>query len=188
MKHGVTMKDNKTVKFIDYKSDHELLKNRAKKLALKVTSDLTDVAQDESSRDYVQFSVGGDGFAIETSIVKEVLETDEIVDVPCTPDFIRGVVSLRGHICSVIDLRIFLGLLGETSASNNMILFLSTGEVEFGILVDEITDVFPVSKDEIKHLPTGGASSDRYSLGITEGRVTILDGEKLLADPLLIVS
>ncbi|OEU67777.1 MAG: chemotaxis protein CheW [Desulfovibrio sp. S3730MH75] len=181
------MKD-KTVKFIDYKSDRELLMNRAKKLALKVTSDHAEVVQDKSSRDYVQFSAGGDVFAIETSIVKEVLEPDEIVDVPCTPDFIRGVVSLRGHICSVIDLRIFLGLSGDTSKSNSMILFLSTGEIEFGILVDEITDVFPVSKEDIKQLPTGGASSDRYSLGITEGRVVILDGEKLLADPLLIVN
>ncbi|WP_031479525.1 chemotaxis protein CheW [Maridesulfovibrio frigidus] len=182
------MKENKTAKFIGRKNDHELLKKRAEKLALKVRSDRAEVMLDESACDYVQFSAGGDVFAIETSIVKEVLEPDDIVDVPCTPDFISGVVSLRGHICSVIDLRIFLGLSGDTSKSHSMILFLSSGEIEFGILVDEITDVFSVSKDEIKHLPTSGASSDRYSLGITEGRVVILDGEKLLNDPLLIVN
>jgi purine-binding chemotaxis protein CheW len=182
------MKNTMTNKFDQEKKSQELLKDRAKKLALKITDAHSKTQGGEDSRDYVQFRVGGDAYALEISIVKEVLEPDEIVDVPCTPAFILGVVSVRGHICSVVDLRLFLKLPDVNNSMQSKVLSLSSGDIELGIIIDEVTDVFSISRDEIKPLSSGLADADRYSVGITENRVVILDGLKLLADPQLVVN
>ncbi|MBI9112863.1 chemotaxis protein CheW [Maridesulfovibrio ferrireducens] len=172
----------------------ELLNERAIKLARKITlAELeTDTNRSGNSRDYVQFNLGSDAYAFDTSIVKEVLEPEEIVAVPCTPDFIKGIVSVRGHICPVIDLCSFLGLPGRDNrvdeVSGNKVLFLSSSEMGFGVLIDEITDVFSVLDEEIKPLSVGSAASDRFSVGIINERIVVLDGSKILIDPALIVN
>ncbi|SDL04820.1 purine-binding chemotaxis protein CheW [Maridesulfovibrio ferrireducens] len=172
----------------------ELLNERAIKLARKITlAELeTDTNRSGSFRDYVQFNLGSDAYAFDTSIVKEVLEPEEIVAVPCTPDFIKGVVSVRGHICPVIDLCSFLGLPGRDNrvdeASGNKVLFLSSSEMGFGVLIDEITDVFSVLDEDIKPLSVSNAASDRFSVGIINERIVVLDGSKILVDPALIVN
>ncbi|SME87767.1 chemotaxis protein CheW [Desulfovibrio gilichinskyi] len=188
------MKKNDTAQYIRQENDKELLKERAVKLARKITSDEAgaEAARIGRSKDYVQFSLGLDAYAFDTSVVKEVLETEDIVSVPCTPDFITGVISVRGHICPVIDLRAFLGLSGGPErpflAAVKKVLVLSSSEMKLAVLIDEVTDVFSVQNDDIKPRAAGNSGSDRFSVGTINAKVVVLDGVKLLDASELIVN
>ncbi|WP_154655367.1 chemotaxis protein CheW [Maridesulfovibrio hydrothermalis] len=182
------MKESESAKFISQASDRELLRKRAEKLARSVSAASLEEEAESKGRDHVIFSMGGDVYAFETMLVKEVLEPEEIVSVPCTPDFLRGVVTVRGHIWAVIDLCSFLKVGTIVNSARPKVLLLSSGEKEFGVAVDEVLDVLPVSRNELKPLSEGQDAVSRYSLGITEDRKNILDGNLLLREPLLVVN
>ncbi|WP_291329755.1 chemotaxis protein CheW [Desulfovibrio sp. UCD-KL4C] len=188
------MKKNDTARYIQQEHDKELLKDRAVRLARKRTSDdsVIESVLSGNSKDYVQFSLGLDAYAFDTSVVKEVLETEDIVSVPCTPDFIIGVISVRGHICPVIDLRSFLGASGGSEqtlfSAVKKVLVLSSSEMSLAVLIDEITDVFSVLDDDIMPRTAGNAASDRFSVGTINAKIVVLDGAKLLNASELIVN
>ncbi len=188
------MKKNDAAQYIRQEDDKELLKERAVRLARKITSGDAgaESVRQGSSKDYVQFSLGRDDYAFDTSVVKEVLETEDIVSVPCTPDFIIGVISVRGHICPVINLRSFLGVSGGTEQTSfpavRKVLVLSSPEMSLAVLIDEITDVFSVPDDDIMPRAAVNAVSDRFSVGTINAKIVVLDGAKLLNASELIVN
>lgn len=176
------MKEKNTEKFISLENDRELLRKRAEKLALNVATADFDEKKDSSTKDYLLFNTGGDVYAFETVIVKEVHEPEEILPVPCTPEFLRGVISVRGNIWAVVDLCVFFGSGKSVSPSSSKVLLISSAESELGVVIDEVIDVIPISGAELKPNPAGKASESRYTLGITGDRKTILDGHLLLHD------
>ncbi|WP_419780357.1 chemotaxis protein CheW [Maridesulfovibrio sp.] len=180
--------EGNTLDYIRNENDKELLRKRAEKLALQV-SDLDSVeGKSENDRDYVFFRLGPEVFGLETSIVKEVLIPEDIVAVPCTPDFHLGVISVRGHLWAVVDLCKFLGMRDGLEAENPGVVLLSGDDAEFCLAVDEIVGVSRIPNTELKSLPSGDDRISEYCLGVTEDRRTVLDGAALLQDEALIVN
>lgn len=183
------MDENCTEKFIRRENDRELLRERAEKLARKVAeSGMEQQREGATARDYVIFTMGGGSYGIETAYVKEVMEPEEVVPVPCTPDFIAGVVSVRGQVWAVIDICRFWGTGSSLKAARPRILLLGDGEREFGLAIDEVIDVLPFYGHEHKPFAEGQEAAARYASGVTEDRTVLLRGRALLKEQVFVVN
>jgi purine-binding chemotaxis protein CheW len=160
----------------------DILKKRAGSLAAPV--------RDEREPEGIQavvFTLGGERFAFESVYLKEVCPATEIVPVPCTPSFVLGIVSLRGEVVSIIDLRKFFELPEVGLSDMNRLLVLSSGTMRFGVLADTVEGVKALRTDELKKLPTLSGVREEYLLGVNPRGITVLDAGKLLADRSIIV-
>jgi purine-binding chemotaxis protein CheW len=131
----------------------------------------------------VLFSLADDLFAFTGQHVKEILISQEIFFVPGSPDFLLGVMNVRGDIESVASLASILGISPERKSPRNRILIAEADEVRSGILVEKVEDVVDVPTDSIKPpLATMNGPITRYLAGETEYRgrnVLVLDLPKL---------
>lgn len=131
----------------------------------------------------VIFSLAGDLFAFNGQHVKEILISQEISFVPGSPDFLLGVMNVRGDIESVASLASILGIPPERKSSRNRILIAEANEVRSGILVEKVEDVVDVPVDSIKSpLATMNGPITKYLAGETEYRgrnVIVLDLQKV---------
>ncbi|TIH13532.1 chemotaxis protein CheW [Marinifilum sp. JC120] len=180
--------ESNTLDYFKRESDRELLRKRAEKLAFKVSDETSGREKESGAREYVFVRMGTNVYGFDTSVVKEVMIPEEIVSVPCTPDFHLGLMSVRGHLWAVIDLCAFLGTGEKLESDTPGVVLLEDDESEFGIAVDEIVGVIPVPDDEIKSLPDGESRLSSFCRGITADRRTVLNGAELLRDESLMVN
>lgn len=159
-----------------------ILKKRAEAFAVPPMDD-----QEQEGMQAVVFTLGGERFAFEPAYLSEVCQATEIVPVPCTPPFVLGIVSLRGEMVSIIDLRKFFELPDRGISDMNRLLVLSSGMMRFGVLADTVEGVQVLKTDELKKLPTLSGVREEYLIGVSPGGITVLDAGKLLADRSMIV-
>jgi purine-binding chemotaxis protein CheW len=166
----------------DGAEERRVLAARARALAREsvVSVDVGD------SIEVVEFRLGDERYAVETTFVREVYPVVGLTPVPCTPPFVLGVISVRGQILSVVDLKIFYGLPpGEVSARGQAVI-LRAAALELGVLADKVIGVRPLARTDLHPPPTQDSWAD-YVLGVTGERLVVLAGDKLLADARLIV-
>ena len=106
-------------------------------------------------RQFVTFTVEGRAYAIDIMCVREIKAWTETTRLPHQPDYMRGVLNLRGAIVPVQDLRTRFGM-GITDAnSNHVVVIVVTQERLVGILVDTVSDILTVDSEQIKSIPQG---------------------------------
>lgn len=136
----------------------------------------------------VTFSLGSERYAIQASHVREVVRVTEHTPIPGSPDFLMGVINLRGDIVALLDLRPFFGLGPQAVTDFSRILVLGGERVEFGILVDAAHEVLRLRLDEILEPPGELTSAGRQFLrGVTADALIVLDGSLLLRDQRLFI-
>ena len=120
---------------------------------------------DEALKDinqFLTFTLGKEIFALDIGTVREVLELTSITKIPRTPEFMRGVINLRGHAVPVVDMRQKLGMSqGEDTVDTCIIIVEIEFEGEFtvmGALVDSVREVFEMTPDTIEPAPKMGAA------------------------------
>ncbi|UCD83252.1 MAG: purine-binding chemotaxis protein CheW [Deltaproteobacteria bacterium] len=132
----------------------------------------------------ITFRIANELYGIETGYSKEVLKVPKIARVPHTPEWILGVINLRGSIVSVIDLRLLFGLTASELGPSARVVTVSFGETYTGIVVESIVDIVNIPKDSIK--PTletlGGIEKDFIRGQIPQEKeiLIILDIEAIL--------
>jgi len=120
---------------------------------------------------HLTFTLGKEVFALDIASVREVLELTPITKIPRTPDFMRGVINLRGHAVPVMDLRLKFGMPKAAATVDTCIIIV---EVDFegdriimGGMVDSVREVFEIPSDRIEAAPRMGTSiSTDYIKGI----------------------
>ncbi|MBK5969075.1 MULTISPECIES: chemotaxis protein CheW [Thiorhodovibrio] len=119
----------------------------------------TDVA-DEANQ-YLTFSVAEERLAMPIDAVQEIIETPQITQVPMTPDYIRGVINLRGNVVPIVDLAARLNRGAATLSKRSCIVVV---EVEsnrssyvFGMLVDEVKNILDIPRENVRPAPTFGS-------------------------------
>ncbi len=138
--------------------------------------------------DVVEFVLAHERYAVETRHVREVAPLENLTPLPCTPAFVLGIVNLRGEILSVIDIKKFFELPEQGLTDLNRIIVLQSEGMLFGILADAIAGVRRIPAAAIQpSLPTLTGIREAYLLGVTPGRLVILDAERLLTDESMIV-
>ncbi|NOZ10914.1 MAG: chemotaxis protein CheW [Gammaproteobacteria bacterium] len=116
---------------------------------------------DESQNLFLTFMVGGETYGIGILAIKEILEYCDVTRVPMMPDFIQGVVNVRGSVVPVIDLSLRLG--SEPTGANKRTCIViieaeSEGEViDIGVVVDAVNEVLEIPAGEIEATPAFGA-------------------------------
>ncbi|MGQ9659232.1 MAG: chemotaxis protein CheW [Thermochromatium sp.] len=115
---------------------------------------------DEVSQ-YLTFTVSDERLAISIDAVKEIIETPAITRVPMTPDYIRGVINLRGSVVPVIDLgaRLGRGPITLTKRSCIVLVEVHVGDDShvLGMLVDEVKNILEIAREDIKPPPEFGS-------------------------------
>jgi purine-binding chemotaxis protein CheW len=134
-------------------------------------------------REFLTFRLGGEEYAIEILKVQEIRGWETPTAIAGTPDFIKGVINLRGTIVPIVDLR--LKFKGEAKYDEfTVVIILSVARRVLGIVVDAVSDVTTLSPQQIRPAPEFGGSLDtRFitGLGTVGERMLILtDIERLM--------
>lgn len=131
----------------------------------------------EEARQVVAFDLAGESYAVGTGVVNTVLRTGQITRVARAPEFVEGIINVRGSIVPVVDLRkLFgLGVSEETNASRIMVVETSTGLI--GLMVDGVTETLLLGSEAIELLsPLVTTADSQYLRGVAkvDGRLIIL--------------
>jgi len=138
---------------------------------------------------FLTFTVGREEYGIDIMTVKEIKGWSEVTRLPNSPEFMRGVMNLRGLIIPIFDLRTRFGM-GITEANEkNVVIILSAGERIIGILVDTVSDILDSTSEDIKPSPAvENDVKDEFVNGIIsvgERMVVLLDVRRLFDSEML---
>lgn len=156
------------------------LENRAKSFAQPLGGEQSV----SDYQDYIRFRLGDNEFyGIPYEYVEQIISAERLTKVPCTPDYIGGVINWRGLLLSVIDIGKLFHASYKNPPTQSSIIVVSDDNMTVGMLVDEIeeNDVFSPSQLEAALL-TGQVNNIAFVKGIFNGRVTILDVGNILSD------
>jgi len=136
---------------------------------------------------YLSFSLAEEEYGIGILKIKEIIGMMPITVVPKTPEFIKGVINLRGKVIPVIDLRLRFGMETAEYTERTCIIVVEIdskgGTVLIGIVVDSVSEVLNVRAENIEASPTFGTLDTEYILGmakIDSGVKILLDIDKVL--------
>jgi purine-binding chemotaxis protein CheW len=138
------------------------------------------MTEQADTRQYITFLANGQEFASPIMAIREIRGWVDTTPLPNVPNYVRGVINLRGTVLPVIDLKARLGL-GQTEVTpKNVIIVIDTDHRQTGLLVDAVSDIISVSSDDIQPPPEmmQNDSSSRYVEGIAvrDGRMVTLLG------------
>ncbi len=141
---------------------------------------------DDDVIQWVTFRLADENYGIAVMQVQEVLRVTEITPVPGAPDYVLGIINLRGNVVTVLDTRKRFGLPGHEMDDASRIIIIESGEQVVGLLVDSVAEVVYLRAAEIESSPNvGNEESSRYIQGVhsQEGQLLILvDVNKLLTE------
>ncbi len=136
---------------------------------------------------YLTFKLGEEVFALEIERVREVLEYSTVTALPRMPDFMRGVINLRGSVVPVVDLRVAFGMTRVDQTVNTCVIIVEMAVEEttivIGAMADSVQEVIELDRGRIEPAPRIGANlCNRFikGMGKHNGRfVIILDSDSV---------
>ena len=120
----------------------------------------------QNSLQLIAFSIGEQTYGVEITTVREIRAWNGATPLPNTREFVRGVINLRGTIVPIFDLRARFGEGPTSPTKNHVVVVMSVGDKWVGILVDAVSDILTVSKDEIHNVPEGNSVDTELLNGI----------------------
>lgn len=150
--------------------------------------------QDESLAElagkYLTFLLGDESYGIGILKVQEIIGMQTITRIPRTPEYVKGVINLRGKVIPVIDLRLRFGMEAAEVSRKTCIIVVQVSKadasVTMGIVVDEVSEVLEISSNEIEPAPAFGTRVETsFILGMakTENSVKILlDIDRIMSE------
>jgi purine-binding chemotaxis protein CheW len=143
-------------------------------------------AQTEELLQLVSFTIGQEEFGLDIQCIQEINRMVDITRVPNAPDFVTGVINLRGKVIPIIDLRKRFGFPPKESDKNTRIIVVELGDIVVGFVVDTVHEVIRIPKSITEPPPpiiAGIGSEFIISVAKLENRLLILlDLERLLRD------
>jgi purine-binding chemotaxis protein CheW len=153
----------------------------------------------DSTVDVVEFVLGGERYALDIQLAREIVEMIPITPIPRAPPYISGVINLRGEITNIMNLNTLLGLPNQEVRENQKIIVMvpeAAAGNNVGVIVDDVTGVLQVAQTDIEHLGEGlssevsgfvkgiikqkGDASEKKSTGL----IIWIDMQKVLQDVL----
>ena len=135
---------------------------------------------------YLSFFVKDEQYGIEISHIKEIIAMMKITHVPRTPDFVEGVINLRGSIIPIVDIRGKFGIEKKEHDMNTAIIINEVADVNIGFVVDRVEDVLTIDDKDLSEPPKFGSHIDTsFILSVAEigsDVLMILDLEKIFEE------
>ena len=133
----------------------------------------------------VTFSIGGEEFGVDILKVQEIIRMLDITRVPKAPEFVEGVINLRGKVIPIIDLRKRFGLVSKGHDKNTRIIVIDINDMIVGYIVDSVSEVLRIHAATVEPPPpvVAGLDSEYISgVGKLDDRLLIfLDLDRLLS-------
>lgn len=138
---------------------------------------------------YLTFSLADEAYGIGILKIKEIIGMMPVTSVPQTPDFVKGVINLRGKVIPVIDLRLKFGMpaIDYTERTCIIVVEIQGGAdtVQIGIVVDSVSEVLNIKGDDIEDTPTFGTRlNTEFILGMAKAEENVkilLDIDRVLS-------
>jgi len=160
-----------------------LLDERAQALAQRSSE-----APREELLEVLTFALGRERYAIETRSVREVAPLTEFTPVPSAPAFIVGIVSLRGEVLTIVDLRKLFSADSVGLTDLSRVIVVGSERAELGVLADSVHTIEHLPSRAVLDAPAAAAGAGReYLRGLTGDAWIILDAEALLDDERFVV-
>ncbi|HET8870461.1 MAG TPA: chemotaxis protein CheW [Aquabacterium sp.] len=169
-------------------------------MPVTATPSLVGLNDDEQASDrpllqFLRFSLGADAYAVRIEMVREILEVTQMTPLPLMPNFVRGVMNLRGAVVPVVDLAARMGLHATEIGRRSCIIMVDMalpdglGHQSLGVLVDAVHEVFDVEEGAQEPVPRMGTKIDAAFIACmvrAHGQVLpALDFEHVLAQQAL---
>jgi purine-binding chemotaxis protein CheW len=136
-------------------------------------------------QEFLTFSLGDENYAIDILTVKEIRGYESVTKIANAPPFIKGVINLRGDIVPIVDLRIKFNVGQVTYDEFTIVIVLHIRSRIVGIVVDGVSDVVGLSKEQLRPPPDFGvAFNSRYLLGlasVNEQMIILVDINELIS-------
>lgn len=159
-----------------------ILEARARALA-----DAGKAAEPEGeTHSLVVLAVGAERCGVDLTLVQEIDIVGVVTPVPGIPESWAGVVNLRGTVYPVLDLARHLGFGQARRDGEARVVLVAAAGMRVGMLVDDVSEIRTVPVDDVRPLVTEGVDADLFS-GVTDDMVSLLDVQRLLSSPALVV-
>lgn len=138
---------------------------------------------------YLTFKLANEEYGLEILKVQEIIKMMDITRVPRTPEFVKGVINLRGKVIPVVDLRLKFGMQEKEITEKTCVIVVQIASddstVTIGTIVDEVSEVLDIDSAEIEPAPAMGSGMDaQFILGMAKARGSVkilLDIDKVLS-------
>jgi len=150
----------------------------------KVREDADFLEQEDTQKDrYLTFQINSEVYGIEIRYVTEIIGIQPITEVPELPEYMKGIINLRGKIIPVMDVRLRFKKTEIVYNDRTCVVVIDIGNISIGLIVDNVSEVLSIPEEEIVSPPDIRNEGNRYIKGI--GKVgsdvkLILDCDKLL--------
>jgi purine-binding chemotaxis protein CheW len=162
----------------------EVLRARAKVLAQRPEQ----AASGAGWLPVVEFRLAYENYAVEARYVREICPLKDLRPLPGTPPFVLGLINVRGQILSVVDIKKFFDLPEKGLTDLNKVLILKSSQMEIGILADAVLSLRSIAPGDLEApVPTLTGIRASFAKGVTRGPMVLLDVEKILSDPRVLV-
>ena len=148
--------------------------------------ELEDAQEDTQKGKFLTFSIGSEFYGIEIKYVTEIIGIQAITEIPELPQYIKGIINLRGKIIPVMDIRLRFKKEPKEYNDRTCIVVVDMKDISIGLIVDNVSEVMSIRDEDIVPPPEiNKGVNNRYIKGI--GKVgkdvkLLLDCEKLLSD------
>ena len=126
---------------------------------------------------FLTFILGDEVYGIEILKAREIIGLMDITTVPQTPEYMKGVINLRGKVIPVIDLRLKFGMPEEEHTQETCVIVVEVNNTSLGIIVDSVSEVSDINGGEIEDAPSFGQGIDTsfiMALGKVKDKIIIL--------------
>ncbi|WP_338846051.1 chemotaxis protein CheW [Massilia sp. W12] len=148
---------------------------------------ITGGNHDIAGHEFLAFTLGKEEYGIDILKVQEIRGYEAVTRIANAPEFIKGVINLRGIIIPLVDMRIKFNLGAPTYDQFTVVIILNINGRIVGMVVDSVSDVTTLSPEQVKPPPEMGAAFDaNYLIGlgtIEERMLILLDIDKLMSSP-----
>jgi purine-binding chemotaxis protein CheW len=131
-----------------------------------VEEDSFTIEEDTLKGRFLTFRLAEEDYGLEIRYVTEIIGIQKITDVPDMPDFVKGVINLRGKVIPVMDVRVRFGLPEREYDERTCIIVVNVEEKSVGLVVDKVNEVASIPDDQIEPPPRTGQESCSYIQGI----------------------
>lgn len=137
-----------------------------------------------ANNEFLTFTLGSEEYGIDILKVQEIRGYDSVTKIANTPNFIKGVINLRGTIVPIVDLRIKFNLGEPTYDQFTVVIILNVAKRVVGVVVDSVSDVLTLDREQIREAPSfSDTIKTDYLLGlgsIDERMLILVDIEKMM--------
>ena len=153
--------------------------------AINTVTESSGSAMNQMANEFLTFRLGSEEYGIEILKVQEIRGYDAITQIANAPEFIKGVVNLRGIIVPIIDMRIKFRLGSATYDQFTVVIILNVAGRVMGIVVDGVSDVITLGLEQMRPAPGLGSVIDtEYIMGlgtVDERMMILIDIEKMMS-------